>query len=156
MLDLALLRRDPERVRRVAARRPAGAGFVDEVLALDAKLRAARTRAETLKAEKNALTAQISKAQDRAAEAQRLRPHITELDGAIATAGATIPALEIEIDAILSEVPNLLDDSVPDGSGEADNVVLRTEGASTVFSFVPKPHWEIGEALGILDFERAA
>jgi seryl-tRNA synthetase len=45
---------------------------------------------------------------------------------------------------------------VPDGSGEADNVVVRTEGAPSVFSFAPKPHWEIGEALGILDFERAA
>jgi seryl-tRNA synthetase len=156
MLDLALLRRDPERVRRVAARRPAGAAFVDEVLALDAKLRAARTRAETLKAEKNGLTSEISKARDRAAEAQRLRPKIAELDVAIAAAGETIPALEAEIDAILSEVPNLLDDSVPDGSGEADNVVVRTEGAPSVFSFAPKPHWEIGEALGILDFERAA
>ena len=156
MLDLALLRRDPERVRRVAARRPAGAGFVDEVLALDAKLRAARTRVETLKAEKNGLTAEISKAQDRAAEAQRLRPQIAELDASIASAGETIPALEAEIDAILSEVPNLLDDSVPDGSGEADNVVVRSEGVPGVFPFAPKPHWEIGEALGILDFERAA
>jgi seryl-tRNA synthetase len=156
MLDLALLRRDPERVRRVAARRPAGAGFVDEVLALDAKLRTARTRVETLKAEKNGLTAEISKARDRAAEAQRLRPQIAELDASIASAGETIPALETEIDAILSEVPNLLDDSVPDGSGEADNVVVRSEGAPGAFSFAPKPHWEIGEALGILDFERAA
>jgi seryl-tRNA synthetase len=156
MLDLALLRRDPERVRRVAARRPAGAGFVDEVLALDTKLRAARTRAETLKADKNGLTAEISRAGDRAAEARRLRPQIAELDAAIAAAGETIPALEAEIDGILSEVPNLLDDSVPDGTGEADNVVARTEGAPSVFSFLPKPHWEIGEALGILDFERAA
>jgi seryl-tRNA synthetase len=156
MLDLALLRRDPERVRRVAARRPAGAGFVDEVLALDTKLRTARTRAETLKADKNGLTAEISRAGDRAAEAQRLRPQIAELDAAIAAAGETIPALETEIDGILSDVPNLLDDSVPDGSGEADNVVVRTEGVPGVFSFAPKPHWEIGEALGILDFERAA
>lgn len=156
MLDLALLRRDPERVRRIAARRPAGAAFVDEVLALDATLRAARTSVETLKAEKNALTAQISKASDRAVEAQRLRPAIAELDERIALAGTTIPALETDIDAILSEVPNLLDDSVPQGAGEADNVVVRTLGAPPSFAFAPKPHWEIGEALGILDFERAA
>ncbi len=156
MLDLALLRRDPERVRRIAARRPAGAAFVDEVLALDAKLRAARTGVETLKAEKNALTAQISKAPDRAAAAQRLRPAIAALDERIALAGATIPALETEIDAILSEVPNLLDDSVPQGAGENDNVVVRSAGEPASFDFAPKPHWEIGEALGILDFERAA
>jgi seryl-tRNA synthetase len=156
MLDLALLRRDPERVRRVAARRPAGADFVDEVLALDLELRAARTGAETLRAEKNALTARISKAPDRAAEAQRLRPEIGDLDARIALAGETIPALEAEIDAILSEVPNLLDDSVPDGTGEADNVVVRSHGEPKRFTFAPQPHWEIGEALGILDFERAA
>jgi seryl-tRNA synthetase len=156
MLDLALLRRDPERVRRVAARRPAGADFVDEVLALDVELRAARTGVETLKAEKNALTARISKAPDRAAEAQHLRPKIADLDARIADAGKTIPALEAEIDAILSEVPNLLDDSVPDGAGEADNVVVRSHGEPGRFAFAPQPHWEIGETLGILDFERAA
>jgi seryl-tRNA synthetase len=156
MLDLMLLRRDPERVRRAAARRPAGAAFVDDVLAVDAKLRAARTAEEQLKAEKNVLTAQISKAADRAAEAQRLRPQIGELDARIAAAGETIPELERTIDAILADVPNLLDDSVPDGAGEADNVVVRDSGPPPQLGFAPKPHWEIGESLGILDFERAA
>jgi len=156
MLDLALLRRDPERVRRVAARRPAGAAFVDEVLALDAELRAVRTVAETLKAEKNALTAQISKAADRVAAAQRLRPEIAALDARIAAAVEALPPLESKIDAILAEVPNLLDDSVPDGIGEADNVIVRDSGPPPSLPFPAKPHWELGEALGILDFERAA
>ncbi len=151
-----LLRREPERVRRAAARRPAGADFVDVVLALDVKLRAAITAAEQRKAEKNALTAKISKAQDRAAEAARLRPQIAELDRRIEEASTEIPRLESEIESILAEVPNLLDDSVPDGAGEDDNVVIRTCGAPPAFEFAPKPHWEIGEALGILDFERAA
>jgi seryl-tRNA synthetase len=156
MLDLALLRRDPERVRRAAARRPAGAAFVDDVVALDTELRAARTAAESLKAEKNALTALISKAADRGAEAQRLRPEIAALDARIAEAAASVPPLEERIDALLADVPNLLDDSVADGFGEDDNVVVRTEGTPREFTFAPKPHWEIGEALGILDFERAA
>jgi seryl-tRNA synthetase len=156
MLDLALLRRDPERVRQAASRRPFGAAFVDDVLAVDGRLRAARTAAETLKAEKNALTAQISKSADRAAEAQRLRPQIAELDTRIVAAGEAIPELEAQIDAILSDVPNLLDDSVPDGSGEDDNIVVRDSGPPPDLGFAAKPHWEIGEALGILDFERAA
>ena len=156
MLDLALLRRDPERVRRAAARRPAGAAFVDDVVELDTQLRAARTAAESLKAEKNALTAQISKAADRGAEAQRLRPEIAALDARIAEAAASVPPLEERIDALLADVPNLLDDSVADGFGEDDNVLVRTEGTPRDFAFVPKPHWEVGEALGILDFERAA
>ncbi|MBD5633024.1 MAG: serine--tRNA ligase, partial [Candidatus Eremiobacteraeota bacterium] len=90
MLDLALLRRDPERVRRAAARRAAGAAFVDDVEAADTELRAARTGVETLKAEKNALTALISKASDRAVEAKRLRPEIAALDERIAAASAAI------------------------------------------------------------------
>ena len=151
-----LLRRDPERVRRAAARRPAGAHFVDEVLRLGENLRAAITAAETLKAEKNALTQTIAKAADRAAEAQRLRPQIAGLDARIAEAAAAIPELEGRIEAILADVPNLLDDSVPDGNGEDDNVVVRTWGTPPAFDFAPKPHWELGESLGILDFERAA
>ena len=156
MLDLALLRRDPQRVRRIAARRATGAAFVDEVVAVDAQLRAARTFAESLQAEKNALTAQISKAADRAAAARRLRPEIAALDARIAAAGAALPPLEEQIDAILSDVPNLLDDAVPDGSGEDDNVAVRDSGPPPPLGFAPREHWEIGEALGILDFERAA
>ncbi len=156
MLDLALLRRDPERVRRAAARRAPGAAFVDEVLALDARLRAARTAAEQIKAEKNGLTAQISRAADRALEAQRLRPAIAALDEGIRAASDAVPPLEARIDAILADVPNLLDDAVPDGAGEDDNVVVRESGAPPELPFAPKPHWELGEALGIIDFERAA
>jgi seryl-tRNA synthetase len=156
MLDLALLRRDPERVRRAAARRPAGGAFVDEVLAVDAELRAARTSSERLKADKNALTAQISKSPDRAAEAQRLRPQLAALDAEIARAAASIPELEARIETILGEVPNLLDDSVPEGAGEEENVEIRSSGPPPAFGFAPKEHWELGEALNILDFERAA
>jgi seryl-tRNA synthetase len=156
MLDLALLRRDPERVRHAAARRPGGADFVDEVLRLDAQSRAARTASEEFKAEKNALTAQISKAADRAAEAQRLRPQIAELDAKIVRAGEPVPDLERRIEEILSEQPNLLADMVPDGASEADNVEVRNSGRPPVLGFTALPHWEVGETLGILDFERAA
>ncbi len=156
MLDIGLIRRDPERVRRAAARRPTGAAFVDRVSELDAELRASRTATERLKAEKNGLTALISAASDRAAEARRLRPQIADLDAQIAAAQAAIPSLEAQIDEILADVPNLLDETVPDGSGEDDNVEVRNSGAPPAFEFAAKPHWELGEALGILDFERAA
>src|SRR5271156_682193 len=156
MLDLALLRRDPERVRRAAARRATGAAFVDDVLAIDAQLRAARTTAETLQAEKNALTARISTAAERAATARELRPQIAALDARVAAANVAIPPLEAQIDAALADVPNLLDDSLPDGAGEDDNVCVRDSGAPPKLGFEAKPHWEVGEALGVVDFERAA
>jgi seryl-tRNA synthetase len=156
MLDVVLVRRDPDRVRRIAARRPAGAAFVDRVVELDAELRASRTESERLKAEKNALTASIAKAADRGAEAKRLKPEIAALDERIAASTAAIPALEAHIDEILADVPNLLDDSVPDGEGDADNVLVRSVGSPSAFAFPAKQHFEIGEALGILDFERAS
>ncbi len=155
MLDLALLRRDPDRVRTAAARRAGNADFVDVVLALDVEQRAARTAAETLRAEKNALTASISRAADRAETARRLRPEIAALDARIEEAIALVPPLEARIEQLLSEVPNLLDESVPDGAGEDDNVVVRESGAPRELGFEPKQHFELGEALGIIDFERA-
>jgi seryl-tRNA synthetase len=147
MLDLALLRRDPARVRRSAERRGGDARFVDEVASVDALLRAARTATEQLKAEKNALTARISHAPDRAAEARLLRPEIASLDARIAEAAQAVPPLEARIDAILADVPNVLDD---------DNVVVRDSGPPPEPAFDMKPHYELGEALGIIDFERAA
>jgi seryl-tRNA synthetase len=156
MLDLALLRRDPERVRRVAARRATGAAFIDEVLALDARLRAARTTSESLTAEKKALSAQIARAADKAAAAKAIKPQIDAFDARIAEATAQIAPLDEQINALLSNVQNLLDDSVPDGSGEDDNVVVRTVGTPREFAFAPKAHYELGESLGIIDFERAA
>lgn len=156
MLDLNLVRSDPDRVRRSARRRGQSAAFVDTVLALDTQRRAALTAAEALKAEKNGLTDSISKAADRAAAASRLRPQIADLDARIASASAELPALDEQISALLSEVPNLLDPSVPDGEGAEQNRVVRSWGEPRAFAFAPKPHWEIGEALGILDSERAA
>jgi seryl-tRNA synthetase len=156
MLDLNLLRSDPERVRISARRRGQSDAFVDHILALDGERRAALTSAETLKAEKNALTASISKATDRAAEAARLKPEIAALDARITAAGETLPALDEQMNALLSEFPNVLDGSVPDGTGEEQNKLVRAWGEPPKYAFEPRPHWEIGEALGILDTERAA
>ncbi|MBV8370790.1 MAG: serine--tRNA ligase [Candidatus Eremiobacteraeota bacterium] len=155
MLNLELLRREPDHVRAATRRRGLGAEFVDRILELDRERRAAITRAETHKAEKNALSAQIAKAADKKAAAAELRPKIAELDRLVADAGTQLPALEQQIDAELSQIPNLLDGSVPDGSDEHANKEMRRWGEPPRFDFTPKPHWELGETLGILDFERA-
>jgi seryl-tRNA synthetase len=155
MLDIALIRRDPDRVRASAVRRGQDPGFVDRVLAVDTRWRAAVTDVETLKAEKNGLTAQIAQAADKGAAARELKPQIAALDARIVAAGESLPAFENEIRGMLSEVPNLLDASVPDGEGSEQNVEVRTWGTPRAFDFAPKAHWELGEALGIIDFERA-
>jgi seryl-tRNA synthetase len=156
MLDIALIRRDPERVRDSARRRGQDPAFVDRVIELDAAWRRALAAVEGLKAEKNALTAAISRAADRGAAARELRPQIAALDARIGEAAGEAPAIEAQIAAILSEVPNVLDAAVPSGAGSDDNVVVRNWGEPRAFDFTPKPHWELGEALGIIDFERAA
>jgi seryl-tRNA synthetase len=156
MLDIALIRRDPELVREGARRRGQDPGFVDRVLALDTTWRAGVTDVESLKAAKNALTEQIKLASDKKTAATTLRPQIAELDARIEENGKKLPEYEDAIATILTDVPNVLDPSVPHGTGSDDNVVVRTWGEPRAFDFAPKPHWEIGERLGILDFERAA
>jgi seryl-tRNA synthetase len=156
VLNLELLRREPDHVRIAARRRGIGAEFVDRILRLDSERRAAITEAERHKAEKNALTTQISKAADKQAAAAELRPRIAELDRLIAASGEAVPRVEQQINAELSEIPNVLDGSVPDGSDETSNALVRAWGEPAKRDFEPKPHWEIGERLGIFDFERAA
>lgn len=161
MLDIALVRRDPDRVRRSAQRRGQDPSFVDELLRLDTQYRSALTDVETAKAEKNRLSAQIGKAADKAAAARDLRPQLDELSARIEQAEESARALAPENPAsplreLLTQSPNLLDDSVPDGNEESANVVVRTSGSPPKFDFEPLPHWELGERLGILDFERAA
>jgi len=156
VLNLDLLRREPDHVRVAARRRGGSAEFVDRILELDRERRAAITSAESLKAEKNALTARIAQAADKKAAAAELRPQIAALDARIATESESLPAYDRRIDAELSEIPNLLDGSVPDGDDEASNREVRRWGELPRFDFAPQPHWEIGERLGIFDFERAA
>ena len=160
MLDIALIRRDPERVRRALARRGLDPSVVGELLRCDEEYRSALTAVERAKAEKNRLSAAIGQANDKAVAARELRPQIEALSQQIATLEERARMLSPSEEAsptrtMLEQLPNLLDDSVPDGADEADNVEIRRGGTPAEFDFAPKPHWEIGERLGILDFVRA-
>lgn len=161
MLDIILLRRDPDRVRRSAQRRGQDDGFVDEILRLDTQYRSALTQAENAKGEKNRLSAEIGKAADKAAAARERKSQLDELSAAIEAAGERARSLAPEnadsrLHELLTQSANVLDDSVPDGADASANVVVRSGGTPRNFDFTPLPHWELGERLGILDFERAA
>jgi seryl-tRNA synthetase len=160
MIDIALVRRDPDRVRRGLSRRGHDPSIVDELLRYDEEYRSALTAAERAKAEKNQLSASIGKAHDKVAAARELRPKIEALSQEIAVAEERAHVLapwgdESPLRAALELVPNLLDDSVPDGADETSNVELRRWGFPREFDFEAKPHWELGERLGVLDFARA-
>ena len=148
-------------MRRSAERRGIDAAFVDEILRLDAEYRSALAAVETAKAAKNRLSAEIGKAADTGAAARELKPQLDALAAEIARDEDRAKQLapdtaDSPLRALLENTPNILDDSVPDGRDADDNVCVRDWGSPRTFTFEPKPHWELGEALDILDFERAA
>lgn len=154
MLDRTLLRREPEVIRRSLRRRGLDAAAIDPLVDLDRVAREAQTRSDALKGEKNALSASIAKATDKRAAAAELRPKLAEIDAEVAEIEDRGAAALATIDEQLQQIPNILADAVPEGTDESDNVVVGTWGTPPSFDFEPKPHWELGEALGILDFER--
>jgi seryl-tRNA synthetase len=147
-------------VRRALTRRGLDPSVVDAILRFDEEYRSALTGAERVKAEKNRLSASIAQAADKAAAARELRPQIEAFSQQIVEAEERARALAVSdesspLRALLEQLPNVVDDSIPDGADETENVEVRRWGTPPAFDFEPAPHWEIGERLGILDFPRA-
>jgi seryl-tRNA synthetase len=157
MLDLGFVRANLELVEeKLRARGADPAALLCDFRALDAGRREAITTAERLKARRNELSQQVGvlkkSGQDATAvmeETRALKDELDELDRAAAT-------LDDRLRQLLSGIPNLTRDEVPTGTSEADNVTVKTWGDKPSIDFTPKPHWELGEELGILDLERAA
>ncbi len=124
--------------------------------AIDLDRRAAITKAETLKAERNKATEEIAKLKKDKQDATALINQTKELRERISEAEKIAEEADARLRNILTGIPNLPDDSVPVGKSEADNVEVRRWGTAPQFDFTPKPHWELGEELGVLDLERAA
>jgi seryl-tRNA synthetase len=155
MLDRRLIREDPERVRLGLRRRSHSDAAVDEFLKLDARHRAAITALDNAKADRNRLSAEFAKAKSSGAEAVAvLREESTAVGDAIKTLEIEAAAFDEQLNLLLTGIPNLLVDDVPDGSDESANVEVRRFLEPTKFEFEPKAHWDIGESLRILDFER--
>jgi len=157
MLDLAFVRSNLELVETKLRLRGADpAALLGDFSAIDSDRRAAITQLETLNAERNRLTAEIQTLRRSGTDATGL----TEQVRALKAHGEALEKSAAEADERLRELmqtlPNLPLNSVPIGKSEHDNVVEKTVGEPIKFDFPAKPHWEIGEALGILDFERAA
>jgi seryl-tRNA synthetase len=151
MLSLQFIRDNPDVVRKAVRDRSTEAP-IDRILQLDEVRRDHIQRADLLKAERNALGRQIGGAGP--AEQTRLRERGRWLSEEISQLDETLSETERELNEHLLNVPNIPDPDVPVGADERSNVVLRTEGTPRQFDFEPKPHWDLGEALGIIDFER--
>ena len=152
MLSLDLIRRDPEFVAAALARRGEEAS-VDDVLALDEKRRSLQAQADRLRAHRNETSRTIGRMSgDRTALIAQMR----QVGQEIADLNKEHDQVQSDLQALLLGLPNLPQPDVPDGEGEDDNVVVRTWGEMPAFDFVPKPHWELGEQLGIIDLARGA
>ena len=124
--------------------------------AIDLERRGAFTEAETLKAQRNKASEEIAQLKKNQQDATALIDATKEMREKIATSEKIAEEADARLRNILTGIPNLPDDSVPVGKSEADNVEVRRWGTLPQFDFTPKPHWELGEELGVLDLERAA
>jgi seryl-tRNA synthetase len=151
VLPVTLIRSQPDIVREALRRRREDTSLVDDVLSVDARRRALVDERDTLRAEQNQASRGIGRSgRPSEADLERLR----EMRERIKQLDEETTAVESELNRLLLALPNLVDPSVPDGEDESDNVVIRTVGEPELLSFEPLPHWELGEKLGIIDFER--
>ncbi|MCL8207394.1 MAG: serine--tRNA ligase [Actinomycetia bacterium] len=154
MIDLRLLRQNPEAFRAGYRKKHIEAP-VDEVLAVDADRRQLLAEVERLKAARNQASEEVARRKKRGEDASALIAETRQLGEQIAACEARLKPLEERLNRLLLELPNPPHESVPEGEDADDNVVVETVSGVTPQGFRPRPHWEIGEALDILDFERA-
>ena len=153
MLDIRLLREQPDAVKASLARAGVEPQLVDVVLGFDEQRRALLFEVEQLKALRNTTSKEISTLKDAAIRDAKIAEMRTVGDR-IAILDKQVAEVEANQMAAILELRNLPHDSVPVGPDEDHNVVLETIGTPRQFDFAPKPHWELGESLGIIDFER--
>ena len=152
MLSLDLIRHDPEFVAAALARRGEEAP-VDDVLALDEKRRSLQAQADRLRAHRNETSRNIGRM---TGDRTPLIAQMRQVGQEIADLNKEHDQVQSDLQTLLLGLPNLPQPDVPDGEDEDDNVVVRTWGEIPTFDFVPKPHWELGERLGIIDLARGA
>ncbi|ABB33733.1 seryl-tRNA synthetase [Geobacter metallireducens RCH3] len=154
MLDPKHLRENFESVEQRLATR-GGAVTLDRFRELDSRRRELLREAESLKAVRNAASEEISRIKDKS-QAQPRIAEMREVSAKIKVLDDDLRGVDDDLQAVLLTIPNIPHQSVPVGASEADNREVRKWGEPPRFGFTPRPHWEIGEGLGILDFERGA
>ncbi len=157
MLDIGILRRDPADAAAALERRglDGASATVAAIVERDRERRAALGRANELRALRNRVSREIGEAKRRGGDAAAEVARMREVGGEIAELDAVVAAADAWIARKLAVVPNLPGPGVP-GGGEESNAIVRSRGTAPVFPFEPRPHWELGKALGILDLEAGA
>jgi len=152
VLDINLIRERPDYVKDALVKLNSDAP-IDDILALDEQRRANVSVVDELRAQRNTLSREVGRTKDQSAR-QPLIERVRTINNEIEQRQAELAGIEERLNALVLEVPNLPAESVPVGKDESENVVTRTWGTPRAFDFEPKPHWDLGTALGIVDFER--
>ena len=157
MLDLAFVRDNLQKIEQMLRHRGMNPDAVlGDFRTVDAQRRQAITSAETLKAERNRITEQVAALKKSGQEAGALIAETKDMRVQIQELEKAAEEYDARLTEILVGIPNMPHESVPVGHASSDNVEVRRWGAPPKLDFTPKPHWEVGEQLGILDLERAA
>ena len=150
MLDIKLIRENPELVHQALEKR--GDSFaLDSIIEIDGLYRGLLRQTEELRAKHNEASKQLSKSKEKPPE---LIAQMRQLGEQISSLQQQTKEAKAKLDALLLELPNMPHPSVPLGRGTDDNVIVRTWGKPKEFPFKPLPHWELGEKLGIIDFQQ--
>jgi seryl-tRNA synthetase len=152
MLDINLLRADPDAVRKALSNRQTDAPL-DAALEADARRRILLAEAESLKATRNVASKAIGSTKD-SAEREKKIAEMKQVGDRIAALDEEIRLTEAELEKTLAAIPNLPDPRTPVGKDETENIVLRTVGETPQYDFEPKVHWDLGPALNIINFEQ--
>jgi seryl-tRNA synthetase len=150
MLDIKIIRENPDLIRQTLRDRNDNAPL-DEIIALDERYRMSLQQVEALRARRNEVSKQISKMKEKPVE---LIAEMRQVGVQIDTLGNEIAKMSAALEEYLLRMPNIPNPAVPVGKDAASNIIVRTWGEQRSFSFTPLPHWELGEKLNIIDFQR--
>jgi len=155
MIDLRIVREKPEYIRKILSLRKMESSVdMDRLIQIDAKRRDLSTESDQLRENRNRISKEVGEKKRNKEDATSLMNEVTKINERIKEIESGSEALEAEYNELILSVPNILHDSVPEGKDDSDNVVVRTWGEKPKFDFTPKPHFDLGTDLGILDFER--
>ena len=156
MLDIKMVRENYEEVKKRLSTRGGDLSALDKFPEIDEKRRQLIKETEALKAKRNEVSQDIAKKKKNKEDADDLIKEMREVGEQVKALDEQLRVVEEELESMMLSIPNLPHESVPVGKDEDDNVEVRRVGDVPTFDFEPKPHWEIGTELNILDFERAS
>ncbi|MFW6120520.1 MAG: serine--tRNA ligase [Petrotogales bacterium] len=158
MLDLKLIRENPELIKEGLTKRKVDASIVDKILKLDEKRRKAIADSDQLKAERNQISSRIAKEKREGSDdkAEELQDRAKEISASVKEQSEIAKNIDNEVQNLVLHLPNIPNESVPTGDTEEDNITVKTWGEVPEFNFEVKPHWGLGPGLGMIDFDASA